>query len=49
MRRLLCDPALRERLAAAAYPLAAAHSWARTAERTVESYRAAIAARRGTA
>ncbi len=47
MRRLLGDPALRARLAEAAYPLAAAHSWARTAERTLDSYRAAIAARRG--
>lgn len=49
MRRLLGDRVLRERLANAAYPLAATHSWARTAEHTVESYRAAIAAQRGAA
>jgi glycosyltransferase involved in cell wall biosynthesis len=46
IRRLLGDPALRARLAGAAYPLAAGHTWSRTAEQTVESYRSAIAARR---
>ena len=49
MRRLLDDPGLRRRLADAAYPLARAHTWARTAERTVAVYRAAIAARRDAA
>lgn len=48
MRRLLDDAALRERIATAAYPLALAHTWARTAERTLESYARARASRRGT-
>lgn len=49
MRRLLQDPTLGRRLAAAAFPQASMHTWARTAERTVAVYRAAIAARRGDA
>ena len=49
MRRLLDDPGLRRRLADSAYPLARAHTWARTAERTAAVYRAAMAARRDAA
>lgn len=49
LRRLLGDPDLRRRLADAAYPLARAHTWAATAERTVATYRHAIAMRRGAA
>ena len=49
MRRLLDEPGLRGRLADAAYPLARAHTWERTAERTLAVYRAAMAARRGAA
>ncbi len=49
MGRLLDEPELRRRLAEAAYPLAAAHTWARTAERTLAVYRAAVAARRDAA
>lgn len=43
LRRLGGDPALRERLAAAGRRRAAEFSWDRTAELTVEVYRAAIA------
>jgi glycosyltransferase involved in cell wall biosynthesis len=49
MRRLLDDAELRRRLADAAHPLARAHTWANTAEQTLAAYRAAVAARRGTA
>jgi glycosyltransferase involved in cell wall biosynthesis len=45
MGELLDDAPLRARIAAAAYPLAAAHTWALTARRTIESYRKARAAR----
>ena len=48
LRRLLGDAGLRQRLAEAAYPLALAHTWAATAERTVATYRHAIAMRQGT-
>ena len=48
MERLLGNPELRARLAGAAYPLAAAHTWARTAARTVLAYRAAMAMRGAT-
>ncbi|HEU4989680.1 MAG: glycosyltransferase family 4 protein [Gemmatimonadota bacterium] len=47
MARVLGDAELRERLANAAYPLAAAHTWARTAAQTVQAYRAAMVARGG--
>ncbi len=47
LRRLLGDPALRARLATGALPVATAHTWTRTAERTLESYRQAIAHRTG--
>lgn len=47
MRRLLDDAALRARIASAAFPLALAHTWTRTAERTLASYTAARAMRRG--
>ncbi len=49
MRHLLDDAGLRRRLAEKAYAVATRHTWARTAERTVEVYRRAIAARRGRA
>ncbi len=49
MQWMLEHPAARRHLAAAAYPLAAAHTWSRTAERTLAVYRAAVAARRGDA
>jgi len=45
IRRLLGDPGLRSRLAEAAHPLAIAHTWARTAERTLACYTDAMASR----
>lgn len=47
MERLLQEPGLGRRLAEAAYPQAAAHTWARTAAETLAAYRAAIAGRSG--
>jgi glycosyltransferase involved in cell wall biosynthesis len=48
MQELLQDDGLRARIAEAAYPLAAAHTWTRTAVRTVEAYRKARATRGAT-
>ncbi|MDE3126465.1 MAG: glycosyltransferase family 4 protein [Gemmatimonadota bacterium] len=48
MRRVLGDPGLRRRMAEAAYRQAASYTWARTAGQTIDVYRAAISARRGT-
>lgn len=45
MERLLGDAELRDRLANAAYPLAATHTWKRAAAHTVQAYRAAMAVR----
>ena len=45
MRRLLTDHDLASRLAEAAYAQASTHTWTRTAQRTIASYRAAIASR----
>jgi len=42
MERLLADPALRVHMAEAAHPLAAAHTWTRTAHATLESYHKAL-------
>jgi glycosyltransferase involved in cell wall biosynthesis len=44
MKELLEDAPLRARIASAAYPLAAAHTWALTARQSIESYRKARAA-----
>ncbi len=46
MERILREPGLGRQLADRAFSQAAAHTWARTAERTLAVYRAAIAARR---
>ena len=46
MQWMLEHPAARRKLAEAAYPLAAAHTWAGAAERTLAAYRTAVSGHR---